>query len=178
MRRDEPGPGRAGGRLRAAALQMTRRHGADDGQVMLLSLCYAVIALLLVTVVVSASGVHLERKRLLAVADQAALAAADSLSEDAYYGRGSGPEAPGRTAADDGLVVLTEASVRAAVVEHLEESPGAARLTGLTVLSTSTDGRTAEVTLGAVARPPLVSWVTAAWSDGIALRATSRARAD
>ncbi|WP_225753961.1 pilus assembly protein TadG-related protein [Actinotalea sp. Marseille-Q4924] len=148
-------------------------HGGDDGQIMLLSLCYAVIALLLVTVVVSASGVHLERKRLLAVADQAALAAADSMGEDAYYGRD-----PARATADDGLVVLTETAVRTAVQEHLERSPGAARLTGLVVVGTSTDGRTAEVTLGAVARPPLISWVTAAWSDGIALRATSRARAD
>jgi hypothetical protein len=144
--------------------------GGDDGQVMLLTLCYAVIALLLVTVVVSASGVHLERKRLLALADQAALAAADSMSAETYYGR-TGP-------GDDGLVVLTEAAVRDAVDQHLARSPGAARLTGLTVLGTSTDGRTAEVTLGAVAHPPLVSWVTAAWSDGIALRATSRARAD
>jgi len=155
-----------------------RRHvlrgatgGVDDGQVMLLTLCYAVIALLLVTVVVSASGVHLERKRLLAVADQAALAAADSMSAETYYGRVG-------TRGDDGLVVLTEAAVRDAVHQHLERSPGAARLGGLTVLSTSTDGRTAEVTLGAVAHPPLVSWVTAGWSDGIPLRATSRARAD
>lgn len=144
--------------------------GREEGQVLLLTLCYAVIALLLVTVVASASSVHLERKRLLAVADQAALAAADSMGEDVYYGRDP-------TAADRSLVVLTDASVRAAVQEHLERSPGAARLAGLTVLRTSTDGRTAEVTLGAVARPPLVSWVTAAWSDGIALRATSRARA-
>lgn len=140
---------------------------------LLLTLCYAVIALLLITVVVSASGVHLERKRLLAVADQAALAAADAMGEDVYYGRG--PSATGR---DGSLVVLTDASVRSAVEEHLERSPGAARLTGLTVLGTSTDGRTAEVSLGAVARPPLISWVTAAWSEGIALQATSRARAD
>nr|WP_297423220.1 pilus assembly protein TadG-related protein [uncultured Actinotalea sp.] len=139
---------------------------------LLLTLCYAVIALLLITVVASASSVHLERKRLLAVADQTALAAADSLGDDAYYGRG--PTA----GADRSLVVLTDASVRTAVEEHLARSPGASRLTALTVLGTSTDGRTAEVTLGAVARPPLVSWVTAAWSDGIALRATSRARAD
>lgn len=138
---------------------------------MLLTLCYAVIALLLVTVVVSASGVHLERKRLLAVADQAALAAADAMSAETYY-------APAGPRDDDALVVLTGTAVRDAVREHLERSPGAARLTGLTVVSTSTDGRTAEVTLGAVAHPPLVSWVTAAWSDGIALRATSRARAD
>jgi hypothetical protein len=156
-------------RRRLAALSGT---GRDEGQVLLLTLCYAVIALLLITVVASASTVHLERKRLLALTDQAALAAADTMGEDAYYGRdpSAGP--------DRALVVLTSPSVRTAVEEHLERSPGAARMTALTVVGTSTDGRTAEVTLGAVARPPLISWVTAAWSDGIALRATSRARAD
>lgn len=168
--------GRAADPLRTVRLSLRNRLGVlasrsrDEGQVLLLTLCYAVIALLLLTVVVSASSVHLDRKRLLAVADQAALAAADTMGEDVYYGRDP-------TAVDGSLVVLTDASVRAAVEEHLERSPGAARLAGLTVLTTSTDGRTAEVTLGAVARPPLLSWVTAAWSDGIALRATSRARA-
>lgn len=149
----------------------------EAGQVLILSLCYAVIALLLVTVVVSAAGIHLERKRLLAVADQAALAAADSMAEGLYYGGDQrGPARDGWSEA--ALVVLTEASVRSAVEQHLERSPGAGRLTGLTVLATGTDGRTAEVTLGAVARPPLISWVTAGWSDGITLQVTSRARAD
>ena len=57
-------------RLRAAA------RGEDEGQVMLLSLCFAVLCLLLVTVVASATSVHLERKRLAALADSLAIAAA------------------------------------------------------------------------------------------------------
>ncbi|MDT0165723.1 hypothetical protein Q9R32_09155 [Actinotalea sp. AC32] len=134
---------------------------------MLLSIGYVVIALLLVTAVVSASAVHLERKRLLVLADTAALAAADSLDDPAYYAR---PGAPG-----EHLVRLTPDGVRDAVDEHLEASPS--HLDGLAVVATWTDGRTAEVTLTAVSRPPLVSWVTAAWSDGIRLEATARARA-
>jgi hypothetical protein len=43
--------------------------------------------------------------------------------------------------------------------------------------ATSDDGRSAHVRLGALARPPLISWVTAPWSDGIALEADSSARA-
>ncbi len=143
-------------------------RSADDGQIMLLSIAYGVLALLLVTAVVSASAVHLERKRLLALADLAALDAADELDEAAYYARADG----------DALLVLSSARVRASVDEHLAASPAADRLDGLTVLSAGTpDGRTAEVTLGAVARPVLLSWVTAGWSDGIGLVVTARARA-
>ncbi len=135
---------------------------------MLLSIAFGVLALLLVTAVVSATGVHLERKRLLALADLAALDAADALDEDAYYTRGEG----------DAVLVLTSSRVRAAVEAHLEASPAADRLDGLTVLNAGTpDGRTAEVTLGAVSRPALLSWVTAGWSDGIALTVTTSARA-
>ncbi|WP_255491797.1 MULTISPECIES: pilus assembly protein TadG-related protein [unclassified Actinotalea] len=145
------------------------RPGDDDGQIMLLSIAFGALALLLVTAVVAASGVHLERKRLLALADLAALDAADALDESAYYAR----------SADDDVLRLSSAGVRASVEEYLTASPAAVRLEGLTVLDAkSPDGRTAEVTLGAVARPALVSWVTAAWSDGIALTATATARAD
>jgi hypothetical protein len=143
-------------------------RGDDSGQVMLLSIAYAVLALLLVTVVVSAAAVHIERKRLLALADLAALDAADELDEAAYYARADG----------DPLLVLSSARVRSAVEEHLASSPGADRLHDLTVIEAGTpDGRTAEVTLGAVARPVLLSWVTAGWSDGIPLVVTASARA-
>lgn len=143
-------------------------RGDDDGQVMLLSIAFGVLALLLVTAVVSATGVHLERKRLLALADLAALDAADALDEDVYYTRGEG----------DAVLVLTSGRVRDAVEAHLAASPEAERLDELTVLHAGTsDGRTAEVTLGAVARPVLLSWVTAGWSDGIALTVSTSARA-
>ena len=47
---------------------------------------------------------------------------------------------------------------------------------GALVLRAS-DGRTAVVRLGAVTRPPLVTWVTAPWSDGITLEVEAVARA-
>ncbi|GAA4416971.1 hypothetical protein GCM10023169_12540 [Georgenia halophila] len=40
------------------------------------------------------------------------------------------------------------------------------------------DGTTAEVTLVARSRPPLVPWALVPWSDGITLRVTAGARAD
>ncbi len=144
--------------------------GSDDGQVMLLSLGFAVLALALVLVVGAATGVHLDRKRLLATADLAALAAADQVSER-YFEPGAGRGPAG--------VPLTDASVRAAVEQYLADHPDrAARWDGVRVLEASApDGRTARVRLGAVTRPPLLTWVTAPWSDGIPLEVESVARA-
>ncbi|MEZ0447350.1 pilus assembly protein TadG-related protein [Cellulomonas sp. ICMP 17802] len=149
------------------------RAGADDGQIMILTLGFVVVALLLVTVVVSAAGVHLERKRLLALADVLALEAADAVGDDRYFAPGAGqgdPETSG--------LPLTDTAVRAAVDEYLEDNPDAvASWDEFAVLSASTpDGRSAEVHLGAVVRPALVSWVLAPWTDGIALEADSVAR--
>lgn len=148
---------------------MTARP-CDEGRVMILSLLYVVLALLLVTAVASATSVHLERKALLALADGAALAGATALDEEAYYAR-TGGEKP---------LMLTDASVAAAVEQHVAASAtrGLEDLSGLAITrAVAVDGRTAEVSLTAVARPPLITWVTAAWSDGIRLEVTSRARA-
>lgn len=149
-----------------------RRRG-DAGSVTLLSIAFGALALLLMTAVVSATAVHLEHKRLVALADELALAAADAIDVDAFY-RGEAPlPVPG------GVVPLTDAQVRRAVEQHLDAHPGAgADLRGLRVVGAGTDdGRTATVTVAALARPPLVSSVTAPWSDGIVLTATSSARA-
>jgi len=142
--------------------------GDDSGQVMVLSLGFAVLAILLVLVVTAATGVHLDRKRLLAVADLAALSAADQVS-GRYFAE------PGGT----GGVPLTDATVRAAVEQYVRDHPDrAARWDGIRVLEASTpDGRTAVVRLGAVTRPVLVTWVLAPWTDGIALEAGGAARA-
>lgn len=146
-----------------------RRRRDDDGQVLVLALAYGLLAILLVAVIVSATAVHLERKRLLALADLAALEAADALDPAAYYaGPGDGPP-----------VTLTSADVRAAVEDYLRTAPAAGRFEGLEIVeATADDGRTARVTLRAVAQVPLVGPATAAWSDGIELVVTARARAD
>lgn len=143
------------------------RPTGDDGQVMLLSICYALLALLLVTVVVCASAVHLARKELLMLADLAALEAADAMDVDGYY---STPQA-GLTIAED--------DARAAVEEYLATASRSERFTDLTVVSvTAVDAHTARVTLRAVADVPLLNVVTAAWSDGVVLEVTADARAD
>lgn len=153
-------------------LVRARAAGADDGQVMLLSLCFAVVCLLLVTVVVSASAVHLERKRLTALADSLALAAADQVDTDDYF-RGTAPDP-----VTGGAVHLTDATVAAAVTAHLAAWPSDALPDAVVVESSGTpDGRTAEVRLRAVVRPALLTWVLAPWSDGVTVHARASARA-
>jgi len=145
--------------------------GSDDGQVALLVLGYCLVALALVLVVASASAVHLERKRLLAVADAAALDAADSFDAGAFYADGT---APGRG------VPVTDASVRASVDEYVESRGAFTDFDAFGVASpTGTpDGQTAEVTLVAVVTPPLVTSVIEDYAGGIPLRVTARARSD
>lgn len=149
------------------------RAESDDGQVMILTIGFVVVAILLITVVVSAAGVHLERKRLLALADVLALEAADAVGDDRYFAPGAGDGDPGTAG-----LPLTDTAVRAAVDGYLLDNPEAvAGWDQFAVLSATTpDGRSAEVHVGAVVRPVLMSWVLAPWSDGIALEAESTAR--
>ena len=155
---------------------MTGRRRDDQGQVTLLVLVYALIALGLVTVVVSASAVHLGRHRLLSVADAAALDAADALDRPGFYGAGGRPGGP-RTG--ERVVRLSDESVRQSVRAYLADSGADARFTRLTVADpTGTpDGATAEVTLTAVVRLPMVGAVLAPWRDGVPVTVTARARA-
>ncbi len=140
----------------------------DEGSVLLLSLVYMLIALVLVTVVICASAIHLERKRLIAVADAAALAAADQTDRSAYFDGVKDPWAE--------RIALTDEAVRSAARAHLRASPAAARLEGLRLVRAGTpDGQRAVVEVRAVARVPLLNWVLEPWSDGIVLTAESHA---
>ena len=147
--------------------------GPEDGRIMLLTTAFVAFALLLVTVVVSATQVHLERKRLYELADALALTAADSMAPESFYtGAATAP-------VESGVLTLTDSSIRSDVQDYLARNPEA--LDGLhdvVVTEASTaDGRTATVGLAARARPAMIGWVTQAWSDGIIVRAESRARA-
>lgn len=151
-----------------------RASGRDDGQVLLLTLGFVVVALLLVLVVSAATAVHLDRKRLVALADVVALDAADALANPGYFAPGAGQGDP-----DRGGIDLSDASVRAAAEAYLQENPEAtAEFVEIRVLeATSPDGRSASVRLGAVVRVPVVGGVLSAWSSGIAVEAQSSARA-
>ena len=143
------------------------RGGTDDGQVALLILVWALIALSLVAVVVDATAVHLARTQLLDAADAAALDAADAVDEKAVYAGGLADAVP-----------LTSASVRDqattylssyAVPSHLDDVVLGAR-TG------SADGGSATVVLRCRVRLPIGGAVMATWRGGILVTVTSTAR--
>ena len=149
----------------------TGRRLGEGGQVTLLVLCFVVLAVALITVVVAATGVHLDRKRLLDLADLAVLDAADSVTDGGYFAAGAAPAASG--------VPLTSAAVRGSVERYLRDHPDpAARWTGIQVLDATTpDGRTAEVRLVAVSPLAMAGPLLAPWTDGVRIEATATARA-
>ena len=142
-----------------------RTRPGDEGQVTILVIGFVVVAMALLAVVVSATQVHLERTRLAALADLAALEAAERVPDEAYFG------VVEPTLSDDDVAATVDA--------YLDGHPDtAARWTDLRVLQADTpDGRTARVRLGAVVRPAWTAWVLAAFTDGIAIEASSDARA-
>lgn len=101
---------------------------------------FAALCLALILIVVSATSLYLERKRLFSVADAAALAGAEAFDLDGATG---GPR-------------LTQGAVQTAVEQYLAVAP-----TGFEGLrleqAGALDETTATVTLSALWRPPVVS---------------------
>jgi uncharacterized membrane protein len=134
----------------------------DAGSTLLLTIFYGFLALVLILLVVAATSLYLERKRLLSLADGAALVGAEAFALDAVTLTPHGPRP-----------ALHSADVAAAVDEYLLAVPGD-NLEEVTVVSAdSVDGESATVELSAYWRPPLVSLLV---PDGIRIEATSVAR--
>jgi uncharacterized membrane protein len=148
-----------------------QRVGDDAGRIALLVLVDVLVAAALIAVVTSATAVHLARHRLQAVADAAALDAADALDRDRFYTRGAGSA--------DAPVPLTDTTVRDAVQAYLAAADAASRFADLAMAppTGTADGTAAEVTLVATAPVPLLGGLLAGWSDGIRVTVTARARA-
>lgn len=133
---------------------MTRRSEDDEGTVLLLTLGYAVLALVLVFVCVDATSLYLAQKRVDAVADAAALAGADGFVLEIVAG--------------EPVAELTDADVYAQAAAIV-----AAGGTTTLVAAETPDGVSARVTVAAVWRPPILSVFV---PDGIRVEATAVSR--
>ncbi|MCM3696309.1 pilus assembly protein TadG-related protein [Microbacterium oleivorans] len=131
---------------------MTARD--DDGSVLLLTIGYALLALVLVFVCVDATSLYLAQKRTQAAADAAALAGADGFTLEVRDG--------------EPWAQLSDAGVREQA-EALIGVDGGVRL----VSAVTPDGVSARVTVSATWHPPISSVFVPA---GVALDATATSR--
>lgn len=130
--------------------------GTDEaGSVLILTLGYAALAIAAILVCADATSLYLAQKRLDAVADAAALAAADGFTLSVSDG--------------EPVAVLVDAGVRAQAAAVVADIGGPARL----VSARTPDGVSARVTVAAPWRPPLL---TVFVPDGVPLEATATSR--
>jgi hypothetical protein len=123
-----------------------RRLLTDDrGSTLILTIFYAALSLVLILLVTAATSLYLERKRLFALADGAALVGAEAFElSDVTATAGT----PGVLLADD--AVASAVTDYVAVIPHEFE--------GLSIdRAASPDGAGAVVELSAMWRPPVVS---------------------
>jgi hypothetical protein len=147
---------------RVAALRL-RIHSDDRGSTLPLICAYAALAAALIVVVAAATSLTLERKRLLTVADGAALAAAEAWS----FGEATGPQ--GRID-----VRFDPAAVRRAVDDYLAASNASAGFAGFALAGVrSDDARGVTVTLRATWRGPGIDGVVPV---SVPLEVTAHAR--
>jgi uncharacterized membrane protein len=119
------------------------RGDHDDGSTLLLTIFFCFLGLSLVLVVVAATSLYLERKRLFTLADGAALAAAEAWSLDSVQVDG-----------DRLSLELESDAVRQAAVEYLGDAEHGLADVQL-VRAASDDGQSATVTVSAVWYAPI-----------------------
>jgi hypothetical protein len=138
------------------------RLKGDDGSLLPLTIFYGFLSLVLILLVVAATSLYLERKRLFTLADGAALAGAEAFALDDVSVTAGGPRP-----------TLRSEEVRSAVAEYLDDVPHE-RFESLRLESAGTpDGRSATVQLSAYWRPPVVSLLL---PEGIRLDVTAVGR--
>lgn len=137
-----------------------KRLRAEDGSILPLIAFAAAFALALTLTVVAATSIYLERKRLLTLADGAALVGAEAFELDDVDA--TGPELS---------LELDDAAVAEAVQAYVSSHD---TFTALTVeRAESLDGRSATVELSAYWRPPVLTLFV---PEGIRLDVEATAR--
>jgi uncharacterized membrane protein len=137
----------------------------ERGSTLVLTIGFAAFALVVTLVVAAATSLYIERKRLLGLADSAALVGAEAFDLDDVR---VADDASGVT------VTLDPERVNGAVAAYLERV-GPSRFDDLHLeAATTPDGRSAEVSLSSVWKPPVL---TLFLPEGVRIDATSSARA-
>ncbi len=131
------------------------RDADDEGSVLILTLGYAVLAIAVIMVCTAATSLYLAQKQLDAVADAAALAAADGFDLAVVGG--------------EPVATLTDAGVR----REVEAMMSAVRPDARLVSASTPDGVSARVTVAGEWHPPIV---TVFVPDGVALESTATSR--
>ncbi len=130
------------------------RRDDQEGSILLLTIGYALLALVLMFVTVDATSLYLAQKRTQATADAAALAGADGFTLDVVDGE---PRAE-----------LTDGGVREQAQAIVATEPDAS-----IVSAGSPDGVSARVVVSSMWRPPISTLFV---PEGITLQATATSR--
>jgi uncharacterized membrane protein len=141
--------------IRAIRRRLAGAGSDDEGSVLLLTLGYAVLALVAVFVCVDATSLYLSQKRLDSLADAAALAGADGFVLSVVDG--------------DARAELTSDHVHEQAEAFVAEVGGAARL----VSADTPDGISARVRVAGTWHPPVLTLFV---PDGLSLEATATSR--
>lgn len=142
--------------LRARVTARSGRSTEDDaGSVLILTLGYGVLAIAVILVCTAATSLYLAQKQLDAVADAAALAAADGFALSVVDG--------------EPVASLTDSDVAREAEAMVTAMGGHAQL----VSATTPDGTSARVTVAGTWHPPIL---TVFVPDGLALQATATSR--
>ena len=143
---------------------MKRAHSLSDeeGSTLPLIIFYGFLSMVLVLLVIAATSLYLERKRLFTLADGAALVGAEAFDLE-------------QVTREDGVVELhlQTADVASAVSDYVEQSPGVDFDSLRIENAESVDGRSATVALSASWKPPVLTLVL---PEGIRIEVTAVAR--
>lgn len=158
------------GEFRAATGGAVRRPGhrarqdpaTESGQSIILIIGMIAIALLVISVVLAATAVNVQARKLLSVADGAVAAAADNFELTA-------------TGATEATLRLNPAEVHSAAAKYLSDIGAGGEFADLRIISAGVlgDSVTAHVRLGAVVHPPIIGWIVPA---GVNISVESKAR--
>ncbi|MDP3209355.1 MAG: pilus assembly protein TadG-related protein [Rhodoglobus sp.] len=134
----------------------------DEGSTLPLTIGFGILSLALILVVVAATSLYLERKRLFTLADGAALVGAEAFTLDSVTITPTGYRP-----------TLTTSDVAAAVSDYLVGVPDTGFASLAIERAATDDGRSATVTLSALWRPPVLELLA---PEGVRVEVTSRAR--